>query len=536
MDRVSGPAKVSATRISPRPGMARARNPNAERLLSEGMGLISGDLRYEAPQPGCSALENRRPQRALPYLFVLFALPVCLLLAVLVPTGEVPDEAAHVLRADSLLHGEVLGQRRVVRDPEGTRVQTAGVMANLALLLASATFNPGAPIATKIVDRQVEHRVESIEWAPRLGFAELPNTAVYMPLFYVPFAVALGAGHVFGLHPHAAILAGRLANAVTYVALGALALLIAHAGQRLMFATLLLPMSLWLAASANEDGLILACAALGAALLTQKSRQRLSYCAAGACIAAIGAAKPPYLPLAVAMFYSLPLRHLQIRQVIRRLIATAAVILPGLAWSIIAITMVAVSFPRQPYAPGPLWPGDPSVIFHATDAHAQLRVLLDSPVRFFTLPLATLSANLHWTSRELVGILGLLSIVLPSWLYSGWFWALGAAAIADILVARRERPASGLGSPLLLLGVFASVWAVYLTQYLSWSSVGEAEIGGVQGRYFLPLLPFLAIALPPVRVMAAGPLRRLLTVPVIALALAGMAIVPSLVVTTYYLH
>lgn len=45
-------------------------------------------------------------------LFVLFSRPTCLLLAALVPPGEIAGEPTHSLRADSLLYGQILGQRR----------------------------------------------------------------------------------------------------------------------------------------------------------------------------------------------------------------------------------------------------------------------------------------------------------------------------------------------------------------------------------------------------------------------------------------
>src|SRR5271165_6041390 len=51
------------------------------------------------------------PQNGLAWLFVLFALPIVIFFDVTVPPGEVPDEQFHILRAASILNGEIIGHR-----------------------------------------------------------------------------------------------------------------------------------------------------------------------------------------------------------------------------------------------------------------------------------------------------------------------------------------------------------------------------------------------------------------------------------------
>ena len=79
------------------------------------------------------------------------------------------------------------------------------------------------------------------------------------------------------------------------------------------------------------------------------------------------------------------------------------------------------------------------------------------------------------------------------------------------------------------------IWlGIYLSQYLTWSRVGAELVDGPQGRYFLPLLPVLALALP-----GLGDLPRLraaLTALPVAACVAGAAILPSILVRFYYLH
>ncbi len=47
-------------------------------------------------------------------LFVLCALPVCMMTALITPPGQSPDEIPHTARALGLLHGAILGVRKEV--------------------------------------------------------------------------------------------------------------------------------------------------------------------------------------------------------------------------------------------------------------------------------------------------------------------------------------------------------------------------------------------------------------------------------------
>ena len=67
----------------------------------------------------------------LPRLFVLIALPTAVVMALLFPVGEGPDEATQVVRAASVLRGQWIGRRAQILDPaDGTPVTVAGVDIN----------------------------------------------------------------------------------------------------------------------------------------------------------------------------------------------------------------------------------------------------------------------------------------------------------------------------------------------------------------------------------------------------------------------
>lgn len=439
---------------------------------------------------------------ALPAGFFALALLTGWLLAGMLPMGQAADEAAHAVRVDALSHGRWLGHRKGTAGGFTTQPTLADV--------AFKTF-PRHPQT-----RAERNAAEAVTWDAPRRFNELGTIATYFPLAYLPAAAAVLAARRLHATPAQAFMAGRRANILAFALLGAAAVGAARRGRALIAAALLLPMSLGLAASLSGDAMLIAAAALAAACLTRDGPR--AWWAAAALLTLVGLTKLPYAPLLLALLPAarpaLPVRL--------GVAALSAVLMLGWAAYHQATVMGITSLP--PYEAGPLWPGPPRS-FAAIDPAAQLQVLLAHPREAVWLVVRTVQQETQlW--RNLIGVLGWLSIEMPDWLYTLWTGALALAALG-LLTERGTAPAPALAG---LLGVALSVWAIMLAQYLGWTPVGATVIAGVQGRYFLPLLPFLAVALPclrPLRLpgLAAVPLAAGLvsaaTVPVVV-ALASL--------------
>jgi hypothetical protein len=283
--------------------------------------------------------------------------------------------------------------------------------------------------------------------------------------------------------------------------MGAAALHLARFGRMTMFCALACPMTLSLAASFNQDGLLIAASALAAALATRQARLGTMLLIGG-----IATVKLPYLPLsALLLLPGEPLR--------RRLARVLLVALPALAWTAIMLATVAAPVSAR------------------IDAVAQAHGLLADPARLIWLP-ATTIAHDPWLLRQAIGILGWLNLLLPDALYQAWMAALPCAVLADLLAPRQP---NRWGRALLLpAAILVAIWAIYFSQYLTWTAIGLDRIEGPTGRYFLPLVPLLGLALP---TFGLWPRLRLLAaaIPVLAAA-AGLAVLPVLVVGAYYLR
>ncbi len=415
-----------------------------------------------------------RPRRfALSAGFFVLALLNGWLLAGVLPLGQAADEAAHAVRVDALSRGRGLGHR------EGT----AGGFTTQPTL---------ADVAFKTFPRHPQTRAErdaaeAVGWDAPRRFIELGTIATYFPAVYLPAAAAVLAARRLHATPAQAFMAGRRANVLTFALAGAAALALARRGRALIAAVLLLPMSLGLAASLSGDAMMIAMAALAAACLTRCGHWE--WWAAAALLTLLGLTKPPYAPLLLALAAGRPALPVRLG-----VVALSAALMLGWAAYNQAAVMGTTGWP--PYAAGPLWPGPPRQ-FATTDPAAQLQVLLADPAQATALVVRTLGQETQiWPN--LIGTLGWLNITLPDWLYALWTGALALASLG-LLTERGPGPASALAG---LLGIALGAWAIMLAQYLGWTEVGAAVIAGVQGRYFLPLLPFLAVA-----VLCVRPLR-----------------------------
>ena len=448
--------------------------------------------------------------------------------ALLTPLGEVPDEAAHLSRADSVVHLQVVGRRGPDVNVRGTLVPDAGVMVNGGLHRALPYFPDGLAPAARGLTRAAVAGFEAQAWDRRPGYVSAANTAPYSPVFYATAAAGLRVAQAAGAGPWQAMLVARLCNAVFYALAGAAALLLARRAHALLAATLLLPMSLYLAGSLNQDGGVIAAAVLAAALLTRPGPG--AAWAGAAVLALVVVAKPVYLPLAGLLLLA-PLGWRA------RAGAAALAGVPGAVWFVVARGMAGVSFwVPEAYASGPLWPGPPAM-FAVTDPALQVQVLLHQPALLLRLPAEAILLHGAGRMRELVGVLGRLDLFLPAPLYAAWGLALTAAVLAAALGPSLPSGPRWRWSPLWAGACLAaSVFAVYISQYLVWTRVGMEEVAGVQGRYFVPLLPFLAFALPQYGLRRGPVLHAIARGLVLAAAALSAVVVPVLTANTYLLR
>lgn len=466
----------------------------------------------------------------LPALFVALAFPVMVLTAILTPPGQSPDEVAHLVRANGLLYGHVfLTRHPVVPAPASNQPQD-----EVGVDIDSGLFGTGFGEITPLQGHWVvtaadEEKDHQFTWSRHAVFSNIPNTATYFPLAYIPAAVGLGVGKLLGLSPLYCIYLARLADMLAYLCLGAATLMVAKYGRVLFLAVLLLPMSLFLGATLDQDGLLVALTCLACAGLTRASFFGRALAFASFLVVAL--AKPPYL-LLMAIF-ALPIAW---KGFWRRACVVILVSLPVLAWAAFVVAFVAVPFGKPPYVPGPLFHAGAGQMMGATNPSLNLHILLADKARFFTLPWHTLQMFGTPLLQGVVGQLALLDLVFPSWFYNLW-WAILAFSLLMVGVSAPPSalPASRrlLNNAVVLAVVLVTAWLVMVSFYLNWTNVGMDFVDGVQGRYALLLLPFLLFAVPVTRFRMPEIVGF---VPVLLIAGFDIAYLPFKLVMFFYPH
>lgn len=401
----------------------------------------------------------------------LFAAFFSLLMAVLIPPLQSPDEMAHLARAYSLLQEEVVLQR--LGERENLRIER-GLKAFGNIWGSTLPFKPDVQVT-----REMEQRSRDIRWSGD-EIAEYNPAGIYFPTLYAPASAGLGLARYLDQPPWVMAMWARIGMWFVSIAALGMALMIVQAGFRLMCATALLPMSLAQIGSSNLDSLTITGSFLLIALFTwlhsQASRsvsedvRTCAWASSWLLLALLALAKPVFLTmLAMPFFWSLRNRNWK-------------ALLPGIA--ILALVLVWQYHVSAVFSnPNPAVTGSPI---------ARLIETILSPIEAVSLLIRTFQAKADFYWHSMVGILGWLDTPLLPGTY--WFagWLLALALLSDILAAPRPGPSARLS--IAVTGV-AYVVGSMLLLWVTWTPLGNPVIEGVQGRYFLPLLPALGVVL-----------------------------------------
>jgi uncharacterized membrane protein len=398
-----------------------------------------------------------------PRLFVAAALVLGLAYIFITPPFEVPDEQNHFWRALAVGRGQLLPARGLDAMPVTKSTQ------NFVWVLSRT--EPRETLAQKL--RIVAALPYDATPAGTIRFA-----AWYTPMPYV--AQSLIAA--LPLRPAVVFYGGRVANLLLALLLIALAIRIAPQYGSIFATAALLPMSLYELASLSADATTIALAWLFTLLLLAPPRRIWVIALVGFLLALC---KPAYFLLALLALV-MPLRW---RQKIAILGATAFGTLLAIA-----------AAQRGAYNARPGLP---------IDAGAQLRCITSDPIHFAHVMLHDVATNGRFYVEEMIGRFGANELKLsPVVITIEILLLLGVALTCGAAMRARVRITA-------LAIVVMTIAGILLSQYLIWSVVCGDALEGVQGRYFLEILPLFLAAI-------ALPRMRLRMNPVIVVGLAAV--------------
>jgi hypothetical protein len=416
-------------------------------------------------------------------VFALLSLSFGSAIIVVNPPLRGPDEISHFLRIYSYTRGELLpvteinGRKGIFVEPVlYERLHFFKDSGERFARYRDAGFRYGRVMAEyhNIIGARDDEAAQTPMFAPFAG------TEGYSPAAYAPYILAAAIGRLLSLDLPELLFLMRFLGLVVFTAVTAYAIAVTPALPWAFVLIAMLPVSLYNRVVLSADG-----AALSYALVITALCFRAALNPAGGrvwerslwmtlCVLA----KQPQI-----VFVLLELMSGRLRELLGRWKSIAIVVLPGVILSPLWVILVSADVAAWRVREGHDYPVE------QFDPLWKLAYMWEHPFHF---PLATWTALREWGAPlwpELIGILGWQDIVLPPWTY------IVLTALL-LLVPLQKLPLGGTRARVAIVTGFAVLsyfMLVYLIFFLTYTPVASPHVLGVQGRYFVIVLPMAAI-------------------------------------------
>lgn len=398
-------------------------------------------------------------------IFLLLFVPLSLGMMIVLPIWRAPDEPAHLQRAWQISIGQWFPDEEsggVFYEPENF---LEGVRDAKETRLYHVVTRWNSPM-------DMDNLVESDVGA---------NTGIYPVSNYFPQAMGMALVRLFTRSRMAIFYGARLAAWLVTLALFYYAVKRIPVGKTMLIALTLMPMMLQEAVSASADGMTCAASAAFAAFVISAcmNPERLSWRGTAELfllMALIGTLKMMYCPL-ILLSLAIPDACFGSK---KRKYAT----LIGMMAVVLGFALLWMLFCNANYVGAETGRGGAM--------REQLAQMLQYPAGFLAVLGRTVFYRFGSYAEQLIGKdLSWLNLPIPSLI----FWAL-AAALCRIAQLDDGLP-GGMDalrrSGMALCGLCALI--IFVGLYIWETPLGNETVLGVQGRYFIPLLPVLYAAL-----------------------------------------
>ena len=326
------------------------------------------------------------------------------------------------------------------------------------------------------------------EWnAERAGdsliFTAFSNTVIYFPIAHVLPGISIAIARQIGAPPLAWLYIGRLTNALTAVAVSTIAIAIFE--ETGLFALVLcsLPIVLFEEASLSADALVIPFSILLSALVARIARNTTLewsfFIGLFISLLYVTVAKIAYIPLVLLPPVVAVIQKRHFKEILPLFLISTLAVTSWIFWSLLIHNEVFAG-------------GAHSDIL---DVNRQFRNVLRHPLIFPGAVLRTIlniRQSLGLIAQAMGAKLGWLNVSMPKYIV-----VLSLTTFVTAFTFRESKiPLLGTSRLLTLFLLLCSLVMVYFLFYLQYTPVGQTTVDGIQGRYLIPLLAFLPLAIP----------------------------------------
>ncbi|MDG3131782.1 DUF2142 domain-containing protein [Streptococcus suis] len=369
------------------------------------------------------------------------------------PIMDIPDENVHYARALYLSDGHIYL-------PEKLEQST----------IADDIVDVEAVFKQPLILTDLEEETVAEE---KVVYPGIVKTNGYAFLSYIPQATGILLARLFKLSISASIILGRFLNLLVYALLVRLAIKKASTNKYVLGTIALLPMSVYIAASFNQDamsnGLIFLLIGLFCEFIEKEQITDGDLFLFALLSLAVATMKFPYV-LIVGLLLFLPINKLNLRKYLVILISIGVTLILGMFWLKMA-SSINLRFVTE----------NPQI----------------NPVEKITYTIQNIGIFLRLIVKELVYLIPnkLQSAFTFGWLTYGldltWLYIPYVSCIFVMLPRKKIfNNWNKIGIILVSLGI---TMGVLLTAYLMWNPVTDMSFAGVQGRYFIGVFVLLGL-------------------------------------------
>ena len=401
--------------------------------------------------------------------FIAVYAALVLLYFIFVPLHSISDEGYHFLRVYTIAHGDVIAD--VSLNGEGGAEVPAAV-AQFADESYRNLFHNGKRAYDEPLKQLV---IEGDEKVP-YGFS---NTAINMPLMYLPSVIGVGISDIFTNRPYVMAYCGRFCNMIATALIVLLAIKITPSGKGFFKFTALLPMMMQQTVSLAPDAFITALIMLYLALILkvrfglEGELKTKHYVSLYMLTIVIVLCKMVYAPVCLLLFLVPPEKFgKRSRYYLAIGVFAMSIIAAAMSW------MMVIS--------------QYNMKFYRSDSSMQLHYIIDNTLKAAGIFGDYILDAGRYMTELTGGDIGYMNIPIPS------FVALVFFFIAALWCRRMDVLPKGkdYGKRIIPVVIVVLVYMLIgLSEYMSWTKVGASAIFGVSGRYFLPVLPVLMFAM-----------------------------------------